>query len=135
MREKLLQLLPEIGVLGVPCVPQSATLQKSYAFDRGESGTPLPGAGVISVPASSMEHPEHLTQNRYSVQHISEIKAGTPRTPRTPDFVQDFIDDVEERAAIMEYDASDIYPCREGAMAAAFRDVMARRIENDIEHQ
>lgn len=36
--------------------------------------------------------------------------------------IQDFIDDIEERAAIMEHDAADCYPDRQAATAAAYED-------------
>lgn len=105
MREKLLQLLPEIGVLGVPGVPQTVSARKSYAFDTGSTGTPLDGAGVPSVLPPDSEHAEHPQKKQVFQEKTNEINTGTPRTLGTPDLVQDRIDDIEERAAILEYDA------------------------------
>lgn len=105
MREKLLQLLPEIGVLGVPGVPKPVSARKPYAFDGGSTGTPFGGESVPSVPAPALEHAEHPQQKQVFRKKPNEISTGTPRTLGTPDLVQDRIDDIEERAAIMEYDA------------------------------
>jgi len=94
MRDMILQLLPEIGVLGVPSVPQAGNPQRPYAFDKTKIGTPSQATGVPSVPnLNSTKHPEHLIQSRCSMQKANKINTGTPSTPRTPDFVQFVTDD------------------------------------------
>lgn len=130
MRDMILQLLPEFGVPGVPGVPQGVTPQKPYVFTKGGYGTPCRGAGVPGVPRPARTpetaHPEHPAQNEVFQEKVNQINGGTPSTPGTPEIVQDFIDDIEERAAILQFDASDLYKTRAAAWEAAYLETKNR---------
>ncbi len=116
MREKLLQLLPEIGD---PGVQQSEKPRKPYAFDRHTTCTPLHGAGAQGAQDDSDMAIAHQTENEVCSRKANKINTGSPCTPCTPFFAQDFTEDMEERAAIMEFDGG---MTRQEAEAAAFAD-------------
>ncbi|NCC52640.1 MAG: hypothetical protein EOM20_15675 [Spartobacteria bacterium] len=59
---------------------------------------------------------------RGSVAHVAHVA-------REFSIVEEFIDDIEERAAIMQYQAYDFYPDRQAALAAAYEDVKTRWLE------
>lgn len=104
MREKLLQLLPEIGDPGVQGVQQSEKPRKPYAFDRHMTCAPLHGAGVQGAQDDSdiaIAHPAHQTENEVCSRKTNKINTGSPCTPCAPVFAQDFTEDMEERAAIV----------------------------------
>jgi hypothetical protein len=131
MRDMILQLLPEVGVLGVPGVPQAGNPQKPYAFSPVKAGTPSQGAGVLSVPDFGAEHPEHLTHNKVFHEKANGIKEGTPRTPGTPDLLC-FMDDIEAVAVKLQQEEPDVYKSREAGIAAAYemcRATWLNRIE------
>lgn len=60
MRDLILQLLPIVGVLRVPCVLQEENARKPYVFKEPQVRTPFKTEGVLRV---------------------SNIDPGTQRTP------------------------------------------------------
>lgn len=124
MRERLFQLLPEIGVIGVTGVPEGKNSWKHCIHGEDTSGTSPAERGVTAVPATPGKavRPVRQNQNDLYQQKPNKISVGTPVTPGTPVFTQDFIEAYEERAAIMEFNTGI---SRQDAEAAAFEDCMA----------
>jgi hypothetical protein len=87
-------------------------------------------ASVISTKKYDTPSPVLEATSNLSTCPAAEVgqvdKSSSPLKKNGPDFVRDCADDMEERAAIMEYDASDIYPSREVAMTAALDDVIRK---------
>ena len=131
MREMIFQLLPEICVPGVTGVTGSKNGNESASFSNSGTGTSVAARDVPSVTAFGAVHSLHSIQNEVYLENTNKISSVTPVTSDTPDFVQDCLNDIEERAAIMEYDAEDIYPSRETATTAAFHDVTRTEDKND----
>ncbi len=131
MRERLLQLLPEIDVPRVTGVPGEENLRKHCIYDENSSGTLLTVHSVTGVSEKSCEevHQVHQKRNDVYQQKTNKISVGTPVTPGTPIFVQGVIEAYEERAAIMEFDASDIYPDRKLAETEAYKILINRKFD------
>lgn len=124
MRERLFQLLPEIGVTGVTGVSEGKNYWKHCIYGEDTSGTLLAGRSVTSVSSTHGEavHLLHRRKNDVYQENINKISVGTPLLPGTPIFVQGSIEAYEERAAIMEFDSFDTYLDRKAAGAAAYKD-------------
>lgn len=122
MREKLIQLLLEIGVPGVTGVPVREIPRKYYLSDGFANGTLPAERGTTSVPEpSETVHLGHRKKKDPYQEKPYKISIGTPVTLGTPVFAQDRTETYEERAAIMEFDAE--LPWQD-AEAMAFEDCM-----------
>lgn len=102
MRQLIRELLSNNGVPCVPSVPNDKTPHEQRDAGRTPNTAQSKNHGVPSVP----EHLEHPSKNNVFPRNPSIYGGRTPGTPRTPenDTLQDFIDDYEERAAIIEFD-------------------------------
>lgn len=76
--------------------------------------------------AGSAEHREHpASKSVFHMKH-NTFKGGTPGTPGTHALSIDAISAMEERAAIMEFDAADVYPNRQAAEESAYLDYLKK---------
>ncbi len=96
MRDLILQLLPQDGVLGVPGVLKYENPTKLSYYRPVNGGTPLAPLGDPGVPGHSSEHLESDVPSRVFPHKSNVFNIGTPRTLGTQKLVN-FICNIEEQ--------------------------------------